>query len=178
MSMQKFVATLLCVMAPAMGQELSIAPIRPQANILLRPYLPVDVPPVRTTNPSRLADLIRAGRLYLTAKDAIALALENNIDLEVARYNPLAAEWRVERAAAGGALPGVTNGASQVSSVANGQGVLGSQAAAGVSIAGANSTGNHVQPSNAAPAQQRSECDSGSDREPANLQQLDSDRFS
>ena len=39
----------------------------------------------------------------------------------------------------GGALPGVPSGASQASSVASGQGVLGSQAAAGVS-SGNNST--------------------------------------
>jgi outer membrane protein TolC len=76
---------------------------------------------------------VRAGKLYLTAQDAIALALENNIDVEVARYSPFAAAWRLERAQAGGALPGVPSGASQAGSVASGQGVSGSQAAAGVS---------------------------------------------
>jgi outer membrane protein len=70
--------------------------------------------------------------LYLTVQDAIALALENNLEIEVARYNPIIAEWQLERSQAGGALPGVPSGASQVGSVANGQGVAGSQAAAGV----------------------------------------------
>ncbi len=46
------------------------------------------VPPVRLQNSGRLANLVRAGMLYLTVQDAIALALENNIDIEVARYNP------------------------------------------------------------------------------------------
>ena len=35
-------------------------------------------------NSPRLSELVRAGMLYLTAQDAIALALENNIDIEVA----------------------------------------------------------------------------------------------
>lgn len=71
--------------------------------------------------------------LYLTVQDAIALALENNIDLEVARYNPILSEWQLERSQAGGALPGVPSSASNAGNVANGQGVAGSQAAAGVS---------------------------------------------
>ena len=40
---------------------------------------------------------MRAGTLYLTVQDAIALALENNIDLEVSRYNPLLSTWQVDR---------------------------------------------------------------------------------
>src|SRR5207245_727042 len=79
------------------------------------------------SNSGRLRDLIRAGTLYLTAQDAIALALENNIDLEVARYNPILSVWQLRRAQAGGALPGVPSGASQAGSVASGQGVAGSQ---------------------------------------------------
>ncbi len=50
--------------------------------------------------------------LYLTVQDAIALALENNIDIEVARYNPILAEWQLERSRAGGALPGVPSSAA------------------------------------------------------------------
>src|SRR5207253_1353339 len=61
---------------------------------------------------------------------------ENNIDIEIARYSPLVAAWNLERAKAGGALPGVPSGASQAGAVASGQGVAGSQAAAGVSTTG------------------------------------------
>ena len=64
------------------------------------------MPPIRLPNSTRLHDLIRAGNLYLTAQDAIALALENNIDIEVARYNPLLSAWQLERAQAGGAVAG------------------------------------------------------------------------
>ena len=136
--LRQAIAVALCFCSiPAWAQQaVDINPIRPQAPILWRPYLPVQVPPVRLANSSRLRDLIRAGKLYLTLQDAIALALENNIDIESQRYD--ASGWRLERAQAGGALPGVTTGASQTSSVASGQGVLGSQAAAGVRISGAN----------------------------------------
>jgi outer membrane protein TolC len=101
-----------------------------------------EIPPVRVANSGRLRDLVRAATLYLTAQDAIALALENNIDIEVARYNPLVSAWQLERAQAGGALPGVPSNASQAGSVASGQGILGSRAAAGVSTNAANNNGN------------------------------------
>jgi outer membrane protein len=131
---------ILCLASLTWAQD--IAPIRPQAPVIIRPYRPVTVPPIRLANSSRLSQLVRAGMLYLTAQDAIALALENNIDLEVSRYNPFIAEWNLERSEAGGALPGVPSGASQAGSVASGQGVAGSQAAAGVSVPGARSNGS------------------------------------
>jgi outer membrane protein len=133
--------TVLCLVSVSWAQDTaSIEPVRPRAPIIVRPYLPVSVPPIRLANSERLGELVRAGMLYLTAQDAIALALENNIDIEISRYNPLLSEWQLERAMAGGALPGVPSGASQAGSVASGQGVAGSQAAAGVSVPGASST--------------------------------------
>jgi len=124
----------------AWSQQADIEPVRPPASVLIRPYRAPEVPPVRQANSQRLGDLVRAGILYLTVQDAIALALENNIDIEVSRYNPILSQWQVERAQAGGALPGVPSGASQAASVASGQGVAGSQAAAGVNISGNAST--------------------------------------
>jgi outer membrane protein len=132
-------AALLCLASLAWAQD--IAPLRPQAPIIVRPYLAVSVPPIRLANSARLAELVRAGMLYLTAQDAIALALENNIDIEVSRYNPFISAWNLERAQAGGALPGVPSGASQAGSVASGQGVAGSEAAAGVSVPGGRANG-------------------------------------
>ncbi len=135
---RKWIAVGLCYLWPVslvLAQQDAIEPVRPSAPVLWRPYLSPEVPPARFDNSARLHDLIRAGNLYLTVRDAIALALENNIDLAVARYNPLTAEWNVTRFEAGGALPGVPSGASQTSFVASGQGVLGTQQAAGVSTA-------------------------------------------
>jgi len=74
---------------------------------LTRPYQARGVQPVRLTNSPRLDALIRAGSLYLTAKDVIALAIENNIDVEVQRYGPLLAQEVLRRAQAGGALRSV-----------------------------------------------------------------------
>ncbi len=77
--------------------------------------------------------------MYLTVQDAIALALENNIDLEVNRYNALIATSNLRRQQAGGALPGVPSGASNVGAIASGLGVSGSESAAGVGGSGASS---------------------------------------
>ncbi len=142
------VALLLCVWLTATiswGQQQSIAPEKPTGSIFIRPYEAVSVPPSRLRNSLRVEDLIRGGKIYLTAQDAVALALENNIDLEIDRYNPLVGVWNLERAEAGGALPGVPSGTSLSTRVASGQGASGSQSAAGLSGNGnGSSSGNGV----------------------------------
>lgn len=143
--------SLFCVASPGWTQQAAIAPARPSAPSWLRPYLATEVPPVRLNNSPRLAGFVRAGMLYLSAQDAIALALENNIDIEIARYTPLILDWNLTRAQAGGLLPGVPSNASQAGSVASGQGVMGSQQAAGVSIPG--STSGRTQSTNASISQ-------------------------
>lgn len=55
-------------------------------NNITRRYNPQYVPPVDISNSGRLEQLIRAGNLYLSISDAVALALENNIGLEIQRY--------------------------------------------------------------------------------------------
>ena len=101
--------------------------------------MPTHVPSSRCTNSERLRSLIRAGKLYLTVQDAIALAIENNLDLEVDRYGPIGADWAVERARSRWRATGVTSGHSQVGQAASGQGVSGSQRSAGVSGGGGGS---------------------------------------
>jgi outer membrane protein TolC len=141
-------ALILCLTqltwAQQVGAPASIDPVRPVDRIYRRSYEPATIPPARLGNSDRLRGLIRAGKLYLTPHDAVALALENNIDIEVARYTPLSLAWQLERSSAGGALPGVPSGASQASSVTNGQGVLGSQAAAGVAGGGGSGSGGNA----------------------------------
>ena len=124
------------VFSQLLTAQTGIEPVRPSGTVLLRPYRPVYVPPIRLSDSDRMKILIRAGKLYLTVHDAIALALENNIDIENARYNPALQAWNLERSQAGGALPGVPSGSSQASSITSGQGVLGAQQAAGVSTPG------------------------------------------
>ena len=74
---------------------------------MTRPYRARRVPEIRLTNSARLNDLIRAGTLYLTAPDVVALAIENNIDVEVQRYGPLLNQEVLLRAQGGGALRSV-----------------------------------------------------------------------
>jgi outer membrane protein len=105
---------------------------RPTGPVWIRPYKPATVPPIRLTNSSRLGSLMRAGKLYLTVSDAIAVAIENNLDLEVARYSPVLAEWAVERAEAGGPIRGVPSAPALVSGVDSGLGVNGSVLSAGL----------------------------------------------
>ena len=62
---------------------------------------------------NRLDSLIRAGQIYLSLQDAIALALENNLDIEVARYGPLVADADLLRAQSGATLRGVQTGVNQ-----------------------------------------------------------------
>ena len=56
---------------------------------------------------SRLQGLIHDGKLYLSLHDAIALAIENNLDVEVSRYNLLLADTDLTRARGGGTLRGI-----------------------------------------------------------------------
>lgn len=120
----------------------SIEPVRANVNKLVQPYVAPAVPTVRGGNSGRLKELVKAGSIYLSARDAVAVALENNIDIEVARYGPISAAWRLQRAEAGGALPGVPSASSQAGSVASGQGVSGSQQAAGVGGGGGGGRGS------------------------------------
>lgn len=58
-------------------------------------------------NSQRVHDLIRAGNLYLSQADALALAIENNLDVELDRYSFRIADTDVQRAKGGGLLRGV-----------------------------------------------------------------------
>jgi outer membrane protein TolC len=71
-----------------------------------RPYEPKEMPPVNVSSTQRLVSLLRGGKLYLSLQDAIALALENNIDIEVERYLYPLAEADLLRAQAGSSTQG------------------------------------------------------------------------
>jgi outer membrane protein len=94
--------------AGSFAQEISIqTPLGPPVvGPLLRPFhlQKREVSPAKLTNTSRLESLIRAGNLYLSSQDVIALALENNIDIAIQRYGPFLAREVLKRAEGGGAL--------------------------------------------------------------------------
>jgi outer membrane protein len=71
------------------------------------PYRAPVVPPLFPGTPARLESLIRDGKLYLTLQDAIALALENNLDVEAERYDLGMARTDEVRAAGGGSTRGL-----------------------------------------------------------------------
>ncbi len=62
------------------------------------------------TNSARLDSLVRDGKLYLSLRDAIDLALENNLDLVIARFNLPIAQMDILRTKAGGFSRGVNTG--------------------------------------------------------------------
>lgn len=133
--------SLLIIQCQAQSPAVKVIP--PHEPVIVRPYFAPSVPPINTKNTLRLRSLIRAGKLYLTVQDAIALAIENDLGLEVARYGPLLARWAVARSEGGGALRGAASASSQVSTVASGQGVVGSIASAGLSVSGVNTIGGN-----------------------------------
>jgi outer membrane protein len=71
------------------------------AASLERPYSPKHIHPASFTDSGRLQKLLRGGNIYLSLQDAIALALENNLDIQSARYLSKIAESDVLRASAG-----------------------------------------------------------------------------
>jgi outer membrane protein len=119
-----------------------IDPVQGGLGWLTHPYQPRTVPPINLANTTRLESLERAGNLYLSAEDVVALAIENNIDVEVQRYGPLLAREILKRAQAGGALRnvgvGVAPGPQSVSlqGVSVASGGITSTAGSGVSSGG------------------------------------------
>jgi outer membrane protein TolC len=85
------------------------APTGLAANFLnfLGPYRRPTVPELFPGNATRLASLIKDGKLYLTLHDAIELAIENNLDVEVERYNIVLADTDLVRARGGGSTRGI-----------------------------------------------------------------------
>ena len=124
---QSIVAISLCglVAAPGFGQtpEITASPEGGFLSSLTRNYRPRPVASTSFADSPRIDSLLRAGSIYLSLRDAVALALENNLDIENARYNPRLSDANMLRASAGTLLRNVSN------SIANGP----SSAAIGVS---------------------------------------------
>jgi outer membrane protein TolC len=103
-------------------------------------YDPKIVPPINTSNSGRLDQLLRGGNLYLSLQDAIALALENNIDIEVQRYGFLIANQNLRGAEAGGAAGNVSTtvaaGANSAAGAGGGGGAAGGAGGGGVAVGG------------------------------------------
>lgn len=79
----------------------------------LQPYTPSPLDVSNLGNSPRIDTLMRDGKIYLSIDDAIALALENNLDLEIARYNLNIAEADLLRAKSGANILGINTGIVQ-----------------------------------------------------------------
>src|SRR5581483_2110958 len=98
---------LTLVSTAAADNAVRIEPPQGRFLRLTRPFRAREVPTPNLMNSTRLESLLHAGNLYLSAQDAVALAVENNLDIEVQRYGPLLAQEVLRRARAGGALRNV-----------------------------------------------------------------------
>src|SRR5713226_4323080 len=74
------------------------------------PYMPRHLAPPNLANTARIDSLLRDGKLYLSLNDAIALALENNLDIAIARYTLNIADTDILRARAGANILGTPLG--------------------------------------------------------------------
>jgi outer membrane protein len=96
----------------------------------LAPYTARHVAPPNLANTPRVDQLLRDGKIYISMNDAVALALENNLDIAIARYNLNIADTDVWRAKAGSAILGVNSGVVQ-NTPGGGVGGLGTQVGSG-----------------------------------------------
>ncbi len=85
----------------------------PHSRNPFAPYMPSTVPPIDLTNSLRLQNLERDGKLYISLRDAISLALENNLDIAYFRYNLPIAQADLLRTKAGALANGVNTNVSQ-----------------------------------------------------------------
>ncbi len=74
------------------------------------PYKARHLADPRLANTARIDQFMHDGKLYLSLNDAIALALENNLDIAIARYNLNIADTDVLRAKAGASILGINAG--------------------------------------------------------------------
>ena len=104
-------------------------------------YRPRQVPQISFEDSPRIERLMRAGSIYLSLRDAIALALENNLDIEVARLSPKLQDANVMRASAGALLRNVNTSISQGPSSASLGALAGANSLGSTNAGGSGSTG-------------------------------------
>src|SRR6476661_720850 len=105
---------LVALTASVSGQtNTSVRYDMPASHNPFSAYSADSVPRPDLANSPLFDQLIRDGKLYLSLKDAIRLALENNLDLAIARYNLPIANMDILRTRAGGIFRGVNAGVVQ-----------------------------------------------------------------
>jgi outer membrane protein TolC len=115
------------------GQQAPFHVAMPHSRNPFEPYMPSPVPPINLTNSQRLQNLERDGKLYISLRDAISLAIENNLDIAYFRYNFPTAQADLLRTKAGGQANGVNTSIAQ--------GTQGGFSSSGVGGGGGSSSG-------------------------------------
>jgi outer membrane protein TolC len=103
---------------PALTEPLNLRPTtrdfsKPAGKLLGNPineYRPTSIVKASFQNSVRLNDLVKNGKIYLSLSDALALALENNYDLAISRYDLDIADTDILRARTGQGLLGAPSG--------------------------------------------------------------------
>ena len=98
------------VQAPAPQTQVPFEQLQRPSRNPINAYRGASVPPPSLENSVRLNALVRDGKIYLSLHDAINLALENNLDMVIARYNLPIAWTDIQRTQAGGQVRGVNTG--------------------------------------------------------------------
>jgi outer membrane protein TolC len=111
------------------------------ARGIFRWYKQRNVAPINLANSGRLESLIHAGNLYLSAQDVIALTLENNLDIEIQRYNPILTREVTLRTQGGGAIRSVGAGLAAGPTSVSLTGVSLNASGGGTSASGVSSSG-------------------------------------
>jgi outer membrane protein TolC len=112
----KILLPLCLVFAAAFSQAQSFVEYaRPKGHFPnpFAPYMAREVPPPSFGNTTRIEDVLKDGKLRLSLSDAVTLALENNLDLAIARFNLAIADTDVLRAKSGQSVRGVATGLVQ-----------------------------------------------------------------
>jgi outer membrane protein len=86
---------------------------RPWFPHILDPYHSQDLPQPNLANSPRIDSLMHDGKIYLSIDDAVALTLENNLDIDIARYNLNIADTDYLRAKSGANILGINAGIVQ-----------------------------------------------------------------
>lgn len=121
-TLRRLAATLLAsllVALPLPAQNIDFTKGKSHLPFVFAPYTPRLVPRPELANSPRIESLMRDGKLYLSLQDAIYLALENNLDIAIARYGPDVAETDVLRTQGGG-LPRGAGGAGIATALGGG----------------------------------------------------------
>lgn len=150
---EKQASQLPAAPAPVLTQPLDLRPgnrdfSKPAGRLLGNPidmYRPTTIPKANFVNSVRLDNLVKDGKIYLSLSDAIALAIENNYDIAIARYDLDIADTDILRTRAGseplgapsGLVTGTQGGSASILSTGGGPGgTTGGSAGAGSGING------------------------------------------